>query len=1463
MSSQPIVINIGAIPNDGTGDPLRTAFNDVNLNFANVFAYGPVLSNVQIANNTILTTNTNGNLVLSPNGTGVVQSNVNIVPNTANIRNLGSATQRWSTVYAQYLDVSANLNIAGNIVYNGDLTVDGNLTVQGNIIQVGNIVTETLTIQLANAATTPSAANGSGITVGANDNIATVLYNSTGNVWTTNIGLSSVGNITAPYFFGNGSQLTGLGATYGNANVVTLLAGFGSNTVSTTGNVTAGNFITSGIVSATGNVRGANFNTVGLVSAVGNISGNYFFGNGSQLTGINAGSSNKIFNGNSYANIATANGNVEISANGNAWAFGTDGTLTFPDNSGSDWPVNTQRFGMGNIGAWLDGQWTIGEFSGNGVSGTVGIRIDPAIEGYTGMTFPSSGTSNTQPVQIYSTNGSGIELYTGSNNWTFNANGTTQFPSDTIRAPANSLLQIQTTTSNSDDNQLRLDLTAIDLYAYNSNADSWSEVLLNNGNVAAPTAQIIVKANAGPELKWTFDAVGNLTLPGNTSSINYANGQPYSGGGGGANTGNVTFDNNIVIGTGDSFGGGGLNLAIGPDSIANGNVQYLQVRGGDNPTHIHLDTGDNTYFDQYFGDDGKFVRLDAGDFGNVTVGTYNPGESYNWTFGNDGNTTVPGDIQSITTGFPFTSNIANIDLSTLPAVYVELVDNEFGGEVTGQVTITGVVGTTQANGTWYFEAVESNYIQLYNDAALTSPVNGNTWTAYESGGSAVAAGYSNLSITGGNVSVVTNTGNTWTFGADGSVIFPTLTVDLHNGGTQTGQVLQFGDGSQQAIITGPAPTPAGSNAQRLIIQGQNGGDGEGGDVYVWGGDSNVNGGDIKIYAGDADTAGRGGNIHIAGGRGTTTAGEITLEGGENDGGDGAYVSLTGGRGTSTGGVVSLNGGFGEVTGGDINITGGVGGNGLGSYGNVGISAGASSWAFDNTGNLTLPQAGVVYETNIPFGGLEGKTIALKPSGGTNADQQLLIYPTAGADFNHLHLTTGNLWNTEMFLGNDDFYVKLANTGSIVINTNGNDGNTAQWAFDPYGAILTDSNLFIQTPSGVPATVTAITGSSGSWESNPTSDLATTGGTGTGLTVNVTQEGGYAGTIAIATPGNGYSNGDAITVTSGSSSATFTISVVNNQWTFGVDGNLLVPQGGYIGAAGVKGDGTMLTGGKGNIASLTSFYANVDALNYSSCVTVNADGTLNITTYGDGTGQLGQWNYANTTLYVPGNGSITTNNAVSAAGGNNVTVQAGAADQNNFNANSGGNLNLSGGLGGFNDDGSGGPGGNVNISAGSPGEAGGVAGNVTVNTGTNTWTFDNTGDLILPTISLGSGLDEQTVIQSQRRLIPPFRYSAEITGTAPTVVYTATDVNTTSMKVTMQIQHTGLGFEFFEVFATYTGSTDAWYTVSNRVAPPTIDASTVVVDLNGSNTMQITVTINSGAATSWVTYDAVEFGIPND
>jgi hypothetical protein len=46
-------------------------------------------------------------------------------------------------------------------------------------------------------------------------------------------------------------------------------------------------------------------------------------------------------------------------------------------------------------------------------------------------------------------------------------------------------------------------------------------------------AMISVHTVSGTETTWKFDTDGNLTLPTNTSSINYANGAPYGGGGGG------------------------------------------------------------------------------------------------------------------------------------------------------------------------------------------------------------------------------------------------------------------------------------------------------------------------------------------------------------------------------------------------------------------------------------------------------------------------------------------------------------------------------------------------------------------------------------------------------------------------------------------------------------------------------------------------------------------------------------------------------------------------------------------------------------------------------------------------------------------------------------------------------------------------------------------------------------------
>jgi hypothetical protein len=199
-------INYGAEPNDGQGDPLRTAFIKTDENFDNIWLAGPVGSNITITNNTIAVNNTNGNLILAPNATGIIQTRGSLQSYANNIHYLGTANLRYLGGYfgPAGLDVAGNVTAANittgslnvdtlstsGLTVNGDAQITGNLRVQGDIIQVGNIVTDTLTIQLANTAANGAQANGAGITVGANDDIAALLYDSGSNVWTTNIGVA-------------------------------------------------------------------------------------------------------------------------------------------------------------------------------------------------------------------------------------------------------------------------------------------------------------------------------------------------------------------------------------------------------------------------------------------------------------------------------------------------------------------------------------------------------------------------------------------------------------------------------------------------------------------------------------------------------------------------------------------------------------------------------------------------------------------------------------------------------------------------------------------------------------------------------------------------------------------------------------------------------------------------------------------------------------------------------------------------------------------------------------------------------------------------------------------------------------------------------------------------------------------------------------------------------------------------
>ena len=153
----------------------------------------------------------------------------------------------------------------------------------------------------------------------SNANVANYLPIFSGNITAGNI--SATGNITGSYILGNGSQLSGLPATYSNANVANYLPTFSGNltagNVSVSGNITSGN-ISAGSYSATGNITSGNILTAGNVSATGNvtggnINGNYLYGNGVYITGLNAGSASQIANGATNISIPVASGNIAMS----------------------------------------------------------------------------------------------------------------------------------------------------------------------------------------------------------------------------------------------------------------------------------------------------------------------------------------------------------------------------------------------------------------------------------------------------------------------------------------------------------------------------------------------------------------------------------------------------------------------------------------------------------------------------------------------------------------------------------------------------------------------------------------------------------------------------------------------------------------------------------------------------------------------------------------------------------------------------------------------------------------------------------------------------------------------------------------------------------------------------------------------------------------------------------------------
>jgi len=442
MAAQQQVIDYGNTANDGQGDPLRDAFIKVDDNFANIWDAGPVGSNIQIVNNTIGVTNTNGNLILAPNGTGVVQTNNHILPRIDSVYSLGSPNLRFRSAYIGYggLYVTGNLTIDGTIFGNISLgspivaDLRGSVIADDGVTVLVNAVSKSLYATSANITGNLSAGNLRGtfltgtLTTNAQPNITSVgtlsLLNVTGNLSANNISgrittasqpnITSVGTLsnlavtgnvtTSGYFVGDGSKLSNLSVTGGTA----IINGNSNVTVAANSSVS---------VSVAGVSNVAVFNTSnvvinGLITATGNVSGTYILGNGAFLTGLpaNYGNANvanylPTYSGNLNSvsaipgsavtgSVALANiANVAYSVAG-ANVSGQVANAAYANISGVSYSVNVANVsGIGNIATInLDGN-VANVLRGDGSFAPEGQNLNANYANFAGEAFNVSGAN--------------------------------------------------------------------------------------------------------------------------------------------------------------------------------------------------------------------------------------------------------------------------------------------------------------------------------------------------------------------------------------------------------------------------------------------------------------------------------------------------------------------------------------------------------------------------------------------------------------------------------------------------------------------------------------------------------------------------------------------------------------------------------------------------------------------------------------------------------------------------------------------------------------------------------------------------------------------------------------------------------------------------------------------------------------------------------------------------------------
>ena len=235
--------------------------------------------------------------------------------------------------------------------------------------------------------------------------------------------VSATGNVTGNYFIGNGSQLTGIVSSYGNANVAANLAAFGSNPISTTGNITASYFIGNGSLltsltgaNVTGTVANATFATTSGTATSATTAGTVTTNAQANITSVGTLTSLSVTGNTTSGNILTGG---LISSTGNATVanliinganarfisdFGTSGVTgrTYFQSSGATTtftgaiPGIGYTSGNGNVAAAVSAFSTTDV--GNASVGGIYVAFGNTVTGYVGVRSATFGTGTLLPI---------------------------------------------------------------------------------------------------------------------------------------------------------------------------------------------------------------------------------------------------------------------------------------------------------------------------------------------------------------------------------------------------------------------------------------------------------------------------------------------------------------------------------------------------------------------------------------------------------------------------------------------------------------------------------------------------------------------------------------------------------------------------------------------------------------------------------------------------------------------------------------------------------------------------------------------------------------------------------------------------------------------------------------------------------------------------------------------------------